>query len=133
MFPAAGFQATFRESQASKSLPDLLVIDNMGILTGFPPQYGGYEGIAEDPTARTDFIRATGTFESLLDRQGGWTYLHKQSPHYARAKRVALTRPTCPDWTHWPDADSEVIPIVKDIANAYLRGDRDRLRAMGRQ
>jgi hypothetical protein len=102
----------------------------MGILTGFPPQYGGYQGIAEEPAARTDFIRATGTFESLLDRQGGWTYLHKHSPNHARAKRVALTRPTCPEWTHWPDDHSEVIPIVKDIAKAYLRGDRERLRVM---
>jgi hypothetical protein len=130
VFPAAGFQATFRDSQARGSLPDLLVIDNMGILTGIPAQYGGYEGIAGEPTARTDFIRATGTFDSLLDRQGGWTYLHKHSPHHTRAKRVALTRPTCPDWTHWSDEHAEVIPIVKDIANAYLRGDHDRLRVI---
>ena len=80
VFPAAGFQATYRESQARGSVPDLLVFDNMGILTGFPPQYGGYQGIAEEPIARTDFIRATGTFDSLLDRQGGWTYLHNIRP-----------------------------------------------------
>lgn len=126
VFPAAGFQATFRESQARGSVPDLLVFDNMGIFTGFPPQYGGYEGIAEEPTGRADFIRATGTFDSLLDRQGGWTYLHKHSPNHARAKRIALTRPTCPDWTHWPDEHAEAIPMVKEIANAYLRGDRAR-------
>jgi hypothetical protein len=94
-FPAAGFQETFRESQAARDLlPDLLIFDNMGILTGFPPQYGGYEGIAEDLTVRRDFIRATGTFDSLLGPRSGWVYLHRQSPNHARAKRVALRCPS---------------------------------------
>jgi hypothetical protein len=59
-FPAAGFQAIFRESQARGSLPDLLLIDNIGILTRIPPQYGGYEGVAEEPTARKDFVPILG-------------------------------------------------------------------------
>ena len=130
-FPADGFQTRFRESQARESLPDLLVFDNMGVLTGFPPQYGGgYEGIAENPSMRRDFIRVTGTFESLLGPQRGWTYLHKQSPNHTRAKRLALTQPTCPDWTHWPAEHSEVIPIVRSTAMAYLRGERERLRIL---
>ena len=127
-FPAAGFQPRFRESQARDSLPDLLVFDNMGILTGFPPAYGRYEGIAEDPKTRQDFIRATGTFDALLGPRSGWTYLHRRSPHHARAKRLALTRPTCPGWTRWPADQAELIPMVRDVTTAYLRGERDRLR-----
>ena len=95
-FPANGFAARFFEAAARNAAPDVLVIDNHGVIDGFTTALGRFDGIGEEPALRRDLLWVKGGFEELLGPRRGWTYLFSTSPNHTAARALALRRPECP-------------------------------------
>lgn len=122
-FPARGFAATFADALARNAGPDVLVIDNMGVMDGITTALGHFEGIAQDPAVRNDFVRVTGAFDGLLGPQRGWTYLFASSPNHRSARTLALSAPTCAGGASGAVAPGDLAELVPKLATAYLEGD----------
>ena len=130
-FPAEGFASRFAEAVKQHSSPDVIVIDNMGIVSGITTTLGQFSGIGQTPETRKDLVQVTGSFDMLLGPQRGWTYLHRRSPNYAAAKALALRRPGCPTGNRWPQGHADLERLVPRIVTAYLRRDSEQVRRYG--
>ncbi len=120
--PARDLFPALTKSVAAGTMPDLLVTNNHGVISGITTRLGQFPGIAQDPAIAAQLVRARGTFDALLGPRGGWTYLLSRSRNYRGAREVALARPDC-------DGRPEVHPtlafadVIGTTASAYMRGD----------
>ena len=122
-FPARGFAATFADAVARNAAPDVVVFDNFGVMDGITTTLGRFDGIGQDPTRRSQFMKVTGAFDELLGPARGWTYLFALSPQHAAARTLALRRPECPTGAAGSVAQRELGRAVAAVATAYLQGD----------
>jgi hypothetical protein len=133
-FPAVGFARQFFEAFKNGQEPDVLAINNYGIINGITTPLGDFTGIASDEAIRAKLVEVT---ESLVGLEGlnlfgnknGWEFLVTTSKHSKAAKLLALRSPECKQaWNLTPltqDLQESAIPI----ARAYLQGDRKSLAA----
>lgn len=133
-FPAVGFAQQFFEAFKKGQEPDVLAINNYGIIDGITTPLGDFTGIASDEAIRAKLVEVT---ESLVGLEGlnlfgnknGWEFLVTTSKHSKAAKLLALRSPECKQrWNLTPltqDLQESAIPI----ARAYLQGDRKSLAA----
>ena len=130
-FPAVGFAQQFFEAFKKGQEPDILAINNYGIIDGITTPLGDFTGIASDETIREKLVRVTGSLNGLegLGNNNGWESLVTTSEHSRVAKLLAVRSPECKqNWNLAPltqDLQESVIPI----ARAYLQGDRKSLAA----
>jgi hypothetical protein len=133
-FPAMGFAQQFFEALEKGQEPDVLAIDNYGIINGITTPLGDFTGIASDETIRAKLVEVTESLNGLeglnqLGNRNGWEFLTTTSKHSKAAKSLALRSPECNQrWTLTPltqDLQENAIPI----ARAYLQGDRSSLAA----
>ena len=122
-FPARDFAATFEDAVARNAAPDVIVFDNFGVMDGITTPRGRFEGIGKDPTRRSELIRVTGAFDSLLGPTRGWTYLFSLSPHHTVVRRLAFDLARCPDGFSSGPPQGDVGEVVSATATAYLAGD----------
>jgi hypothetical protein len=118
-FPADGFAEIFAESVARNQPPDILAVDNFGIIEGITTSRGTFTGVAADPAVKRSLLRATGAFDELLAPERGWTYLLTSSPNHDAARRLALGAPSCEGFGQVALADG-LEAIVGRVARAYL-------------
>ena len=133
-FPAVGFAQQFFEAFKKGQEPNVLAINNYGIIDGITTPLGDFTGIASDEAIRAKLVEVT---ESLVGLEGlnlfgnknGWEFLVTTSKHSKAAKLLALRSPECKQrWNLTPltqDLQESAIPI----ARAYLQGDRKSLAA----
>ena len=60
-FPAVGFARQFFEAFKKGQEPDVLAINNYGIIDGITTPVGDFTGIASDETIREKLVRVTGS------------------------------------------------------------------------
>lgn len=125
-FPAQGFAVAFADAVLRTSVPDILAVDNFGIISGITTPLGVFAGIAEDPAVRRDLIRVTGAFDAL-GSSGGWTYLFAASRNHHLARQLALRAPECAESSRKLAADVELSALASAVGAAYLEGDENRL------
>jgi hypothetical protein len=124
--PAADLAPRLSAAIESGSAPDVLVIDNYGLIDGTTTSLGTFAGIAQNVRAKNQLVRVTGSLDGLLGPQRGWTYLLSTSPNYADARQMALRTPDCGNTGPLVDTD-ELTATVPDIVRAYLWGNSDSL------
>ena len=130
-FPAVGFAQQFFEAFKKGQEPDILAINNYGIIDGITTPLGDFTGIASDETIREKLVRVTGSLNGLegLGNNNGWEFLVTTSEHSRAARLLAVRSPECKqNWNLVPltqDLQESAIPI----ARAYLQGDRKSLAA----
>jgi hypothetical protein len=94
-FPAKGFAAKFFEAVEKHEEPDILVIDNYGIIDGITTALGSFTGIGINSTIKDSLIFVTGSLKEFESSQGGWQILISTSRNYQKAKALALRQPHC--------------------------------------
>jgi thiol-disulfide isomerase/thioredoxin/outer membrane lipoprotein-sorting protein len=130
-FPAKGFVQQFFEAFRNGQDPDVLAINNYGIIKGITTPLGDFTGIASDEAIHEKLVKVTESMSGLeVDSFGhskGWEFLVSSSRHFEAAKLLALRHPEC-------DRRWELAPLTQDledsvvaIAHAYLEGDKKSL------
>jgi hypothetical protein len=126
---ARAFASTFFDAVTRNAAPDVIVLDNMGLINGITVGREKFDGIAQEPTVRRDLIRVTGAFDALLGPAREWTYLFSSSPNHSTARALALSAPECPNGLVGPELESDLAEIVPKLAGAYLERDAVDLQA----
>lgn len=133
-FYAQGFAEKYFEALEKGKPPELLVINNYGILEGITTELGKFDGIATTKEVEDTLVFTEGSFESLTDsRRGGWEILISNSPNYGAAKELAFRKQECNN--NWigtlHDMPAELIARFKGLSteavNAYFVGDGQKL------
>jgi len=94
-FPAQGFAAEFFEAFDKHGEPDVLVIDNFGILEGITTARGNFAGITSSRRVKEALVFVDGSLDALQSGRGGWQMLLTTSRNHEAAKSLALRRPHC--------------------------------------
>jgi hypothetical protein len=136
-FPPAGFARQFFDAFNRGQEPDILAINNYGIIDGTKTALGDFTGIGTDKAIREKLVKVTESLKGL--NSGGWEFLVASSNHANAAKSLALR--SIDYGPHWGFMDLsegrlKASPLSKDlqesaavIARAYLQGDRMTLAA----
>jgi hypothetical protein len=100
--------------------PDILVIDNLGIIDGVA---GHFMGIASNEHVKKNLIKVVGALNSLEWGNGGWEFLIASSRRHQAAKALALRSPDCPrEWANTQPVNRDLRAIGGRIAGAFLEG-----------
>ena len=94
-FPAKGFAEKFFEAFEKNEPPDILTIDNYGIIEGIKTPLGTFKGIGTDKRVVQSLIRVNDSLKALEGPQRGWEFLIARSRNYEVAKSLALRAPGC--------------------------------------
>jgi len=133
--PARDLYGVLTNAVATNDEPDVLVIDNMGLIFGITTQLGRFDGIGRDPKVRVSLLEVSEAFRSLATTPG-WQFLLKGSRNFARAKALAMMEPDCdPDYGNpgpWTgELKTNVEKTAKIAAAAYFQHDLSTLDALG--
>ena len=119
---------------ATNDEPDVLVIDNMGLILGITTQLGRFDGIGRDPRVRTSLLKVSEAFRSL-ESNPGWQFLLKSSRNFAKARSLAMMEPECKlvygksgSWTG--EVKTNLEKTATAAAAAYFRRDVSALDAL---
>jgi hypothetical protein len=133
--PARDLYGLLTHAVATNDEPDILVIDNMGLIIGINTQLGRFDGIGRDPQLRMSLIDVSEAFRSLATTPG-WQFLLKSSRNFAKAKLLAMMEPECDPsygntgpWTG--EIKTNVGKTAKIAAAAYFQHDQSTLDALG--
>jgi len=122
VMPAKDFARAFFAARATNDEPDILVIDNMGLIIGIDTPLGHFDGIGADPNVNAALVKVSQALKPLESRSG-WQFLLRTSKHFAEAKALA-TRPIDCGPSKWTDASGGVLSTAAEQATlAYFRGD----------
>jgi hypothetical protein len=135
-FPAEGFAEKFFEAYDKNQEPDILVIDNYGMIDGIKTARGKFTGIGSSRKVRQSLVKATGSLKSLEGSRWGWEFLIRGSRNYEAAKSLGLRLEGCGENAGSSPVPHEEQGVVERLARAYLEGqeaearvdDPDRLR-----
>ena len=94
-FPAKGFASKFFEAVEKHEEPDILVIDNYGIIDGITTALGNFTGIGTSSIIRDNLVSVSGSLKEFESSQGGWQILISTSRNYREAKALALRQSHC--------------------------------------
>jgi len=121
-FPAQGFATKFFEAVKQKEEPDILAIDNYGIIDGISTKLGNFTGIGQSNSIRNTLLPVSGSLAELEGR--GWQFLITTSKNHEAAKSLVLQPAECKaDWaSSVKPLEGELKEVVPGIASAYLEG-----------
>ena len=105
-FRPAGFAARFRQALDEHNEPEILTIDNYGIVWGIRTSQGLFEGIALDPRVAPSVVLVHEALVSL--QKSGWVMLVRSALNYEAAKVLSMQPPVC-DPQAGPTTDSSAI------------------------
>ena len=94
-FPAQGFAAEFFRAFEKNIEPDILVINNYGILEGITTDRGNFVGITSSQRVKEALVFVEGSLNAFESSEGGWQLLVTTSRNHASAKSLVLRRPEC--------------------------------------
>jgi hypothetical protein len=119
-FPARGFAQSFFEAFAKNQEPDILVIDNQGIIDGISTPLGTLTGIGADEKVRQNLVKVSESLKELGGSIRGWEFLIRTSKNYEAAKSLALRSPDCDaSWQTVP-LSAALKPRAVQIGSAYV-------------
>jgi hypothetical protein len=124
--PAADLAPRLSAAIENGASPDVLVIDNYGLIRGITTSLGTFAGIEQNVRIKDQLVRVMGSLDGLLGPQRGWTFLLSASKNHDAARRMVLRPPDCGNTGPIVDTD-ELTAAVPDIVRAYLWGNRDAL------
>lgn len=93
-FPAQGFADRYFRAWAINEEPDVLAIDNWGLIEGIRTNLGVFQGIGSERKIRDSLVKVSQSLTSLFP-QGGWQLLMTSSRNYAAARALALRELKC--------------------------------------
>lgn len=126
--PARDLSGSFSNAVATNDEPDILVIDNMGLIVGITTQLGRFDGIGRDAKVQASLLNVSESLRSL-ETHPGWEYLIKTSQNYLKAKSLVMMEPECSPANGgkdrpWPgDTFSEISKTAETAASAYFNRD----------
>ena len=130
-FRAEGFHTLFWDAVSTNSEPDLLVLNNVGILRGSKTKMGTFTGIATRPRIKNSLIVVS---ESLDFFGSGWALLVSSSQHHALAKSLAMREPegvSRPGTNNVaPDDLASLSDFGEAVYEAYAKADAARMAKM---
>jgi hypothetical protein len=94
-YPAKGFADKFFDAFEKNEEPDVLAINNYGIINGITTNLGDFTGIGNSKTITDKMIFTHGSLAELEDQRGGWQILFSTSKNHHGAKLLALRQPDC--------------------------------------
>ena len=124
--PARGFAARLFQAFETGDQPDILVINNHGLIEGTTTKSGNFTGIISSELVKRDLISVRESLEAFQGHRRGWEFLIASSRNHNAAKTMALRTLECP--TEWSSAQSinpELQEIASRIGTAYLEGVAD--------
>ena len=125
-FPASGFAKTFQDAFEQNQEPDILVIDNYGIISGLSAKAGAlgreevFPGIGSNPKVSASLMKTAGSLSKLAGERGGWEFLFSTSRNYEAARSLVLRPPECSLRGRWLPVPKEFQTVAATIAAAYI-------------
>jgi hypothetical protein len=127
-YAAKGFADVLFNAFRTKQEPDILAIDNYGIVDGINTQLGTFTGIGSSETVRQSLLQVTESLRELEGPERGWEYLFRTSRNFEAAKLLALRSPSCDSkWRSQP-LPPDLQQTALRAASAYLEGKPDLVR-----
>ena len=127
-FRAEDFAATFFAAFEMHSEPDVLVIDNYGIIDGITTPLGNFVGIASKAKVRDALMSTSESFSSF---GSGWQFLISTSRNHEKAKALAMASPRCkPEFMEnvsgaTPEEIAQIRATAISAAYAYLTCNKE--------
>jgi len=133
VMPARDLSGLMSNALVTNDEPDILVIDNMGLIIGITTPLGRFDGIGRDPRIRAALVNVSESFRPL-ETHPGWEYLIKTSRNFLQAKALATVEPDCNleygksgPWTG--ELQTEIEKSAETVASAYFQNDLAALNA----
>jgi hypothetical protein len=131
-FPAVGFADRFFLARVQNEEPDILAIDNWGLITGIRTNLGIFEGIGADKKVRDSLVDVAQSLSQLVP-QGGWQLLVTSSKNHSAARTLALRELKCdPVFSSGPssDQDKDVRSNAEKAATSFFGNDIQSLNSL---
>jgi hypothetical protein len=93
-FPAMGFADRFFVARVQNEEPDILAIDNWGLIRGINTALGVFQGIGADRKVQESLVDVSLSLSQLVPN-GGWQVLITSSKNHAAARELALRKLKC--------------------------------------
>jgi hypothetical protein len=113
-FSAKGFAQTFLDAFANNQEPDILVIDNYGMINGITTPLGSFTGIGSSGKIRQSLVKVSESLRGLQGPKKGWEFLLQRSKNHEAAKFLALRSPDC-------DASWQNLALTEDLKAIAVR------------
>ena len=128
--PAMEFLNRFRDAVANHQEPDIVAIDNYGLLNGISTAIGKFDGLFNEPGMKQRMIFASRSLRGLEGSRGGWELLVSGSPNAEAARALTFLDPECDEgWTSGT-GPGELNQMAPEIASAYLTDDQNKLSSL---
>jgi hypothetical protein len=118
VFSAKGFAEKFFEAFEKHEAPDILAIDNWGIIDG---SLRSFKGIGTDKRVAESLIPVAGSLKALEGPRGGWEFLIKTSRNFQAAKSLALRAPIASGMESLKPLTDDLNQIAAWIASSYFK------------
>jgi hypothetical protein len=131
-FPAQGFADRFFRAWLVNEEPDILAIDNWGLIEGIRTDLGLFQGIGSEKKVRDSLIKVSQSLTALVPR-GGWQLLISSSRNHAAARSLALRELKCDPaiLSQIPQNDgrpgNDITTASESAAEAFFKNDLNAL------
>jgi len=116
-FEAKGFAEKFFDAVAQKTEPDILTIDNYGIIEGITTKLGSFTGLASSKSVQRSLINVSESLKDFEGKQGGWEFLVSTSQNNKIARAFAMRKPECdPAYVGRSSVAAAELDTVKQMA-----------------
>jgi hypothetical protein len=99
--------------------PDILAIDNHGLIEGIQTPLGSFPPLPD--VVKSRLLVVTEALKESQGSQRGWEYLVTGSANYANARRLALRSPSCKESWQLTSLTPDLSWIVPTVAANFLR------------
>jgi len=131
-YPAKGFADLFFDAISKNLEPEILVINNWGILDGIETKLGKFTGIRSNMQVADSLILVSESIFSL--NLGPYTMLISSSENYVKAKEIATWPPNCTNERNSKfKIDNEASDLAKaaiDAIESYYNCDLERIKQL---
>jgi hypothetical protein len=119
-YTAKDFYAALSDAITRHDEPDIISIDNYGVISGITTNLGSFTGIASLDEIPQKLVRVTESFTELEGPSRGWEFLLSSSKNFAAAKLLAIRHPECDAYWRTIPLTAELKKTAAEIASDYL-------------
>ena len=121
--PARGFAARFFQAFETGDEPDILVINNIGLIEGVTTSLGNFTGISSSEVVKNNLIPVQEALEVFQGSRRGWEFLIASSRNHQIARTLALRTLECPtEWKGLRSISHELQEIATRVGAAHVEG-----------
>lgn len=122
-FSAKGFANLFFDAVFTNEEPDILIIDNYGIIKGVQTKTGYITGIKPNKKVASSLVEVPESLRSFKSPRGGWEFLISSSRNHNAAKALVMRKPesgaSLSGNMHRFTPDE--LPLIEEIATSACR------------